>query len=99
MGKILTPAGVRMDWKSRKARDQEIRPSTHLGWNGLEIPGRPEPLLPPGRHVRNIPFQDGMYQPAQTFVSGGGAGGDWTSDGIAPMAFSRVGHHNNCQMA
>ena len=66
----------------RKARDQELRRL------GLEIPRRPEPLLPPGRHVRNIPFQHGMYQPAQTFVSGAGAGGDWTSDGIAPMAFT-----------
>ena len=73
--------------QAREARDQEIRPSAP-GWNGLEIPGRPEPLLPPGRHVRNIPFQDGMYQPAQSFVSGGSAASDWTSDGIAPMAFT-----------
>ena len=64
--------------------ESDVSPSAHPGWNGLEIPGRPEPLLPPGRHVRNIPFQDGMYQPAQTFLSGGGIGGD----GITPMAFT-----------
>jgi hypothetical protein len=29
-----------------------------------------------------------MYQLAQTFVSGGGFGGDWTSDGTASMAFT-----------
>ena len=84
VGEVL----VREAREARKARDQEIRPCAHPGWNGLEIPGRLEPLLPPGRHVRNIPFQDGVYQPAQTFVSGGGAGGDWTSDGMAPMAFT-----------
>jgi hypothetical protein len=91
----------------------DVRPSAHPVWNGLEIPARPEPLLPPGRHVRNLPFQDGkpnkdvpslyggcvgpvhnltfkdgMYQLAQTFVSGGGFGGDWTSDGTASMAFT-----------
>ena len=29
-----------------------------------------------------------MCQPAQSFVSGGSAASDWTSDGIAPMAFT-----------
>ena len=65
--------------------ESDVRPSARPGWNGLEIPGRPEPQLPPGRHVRNIPFQNGMYQPAQSFLSL--AASDWT-DGITPMAFT-----------